>query len=187
MSKRPARPLPSAATIWELFDYRPLTGDLVRKPETLHPCARRRPRANNTAYRNTKVDGVYLKAHRVVWKWLTGQDPEGEIDHINRNGRDNRPWNLRVVTSKEQNLNRRPWGKGYKQKGSRWMVNVRVDGRPVQRSCRTEAEARLVADAIRNQRPYSSPQFSHQPSSPIRKVGSSSAVELVTVISSPSL
>lgn len=45
--------------------------------------------------------------HRLVYEAYKGEIPEGmEIDHIDRNKRNNNPDNLRVVTRSENLLNR---------------------------------------------------------------------------------
>lgn len=44
-------------------------------------------------------------AHRVIWKMLTGEDPQ-TIDHINGCGTDNRAANLRSVSMSEQARNK---------------------------------------------------------------------------------
>ena len=46
-----------------------------------------------------------MYVHRVVWKIVTGQDPN-VIDHINGDGTDNRWENLRSVTIAQNTLNR---------------------------------------------------------------------------------
>ncbi|MCW1831970.1 HNH endonuclease [Pantoea ananatis] len=47
------------------------------------------------------------QAHRVIWELINGLIPEGlTIDHINRDGTDNRIINLRLATSRENMLNR---------------------------------------------------------------------------------
>ena len=48
-----------------------------------------------------------VSVHRLVYEAFKGEIPEGmEIDHIDRNKRNNNPDNLRVVTHKENMLNR---------------------------------------------------------------------------------
>lgn len=70
-------------------------------------------------YRNVRlpVDGRWrtFKAHRLVWAWHHGEDPPGQIDHINGVKDDNRVENLEVVDASEnirrsyQAGRRRPW------------------------------------------------------------------------------
>jgi len=50
--------------------------------------------------------------HRIVWAWLTGDDPgDLYIDHIDRNRANNRWWNLRLGTAELNSVNTP--GKGY--------------------------------------------------------------------------
>ena len=65
-----------------------------------------KPSVNNCGYEFIcyKVGGV-VYIHRLVYEAFKGEIPEGmEIDHIDRNKRNNNPDNLRVVTRKE-NMN----------------------------------------------------------------------------------
>jgi hypothetical protein len=56
------------------------------------------------------IDGkrYYLRAHRVAWFLHYGEWPDGVIDHINHNRKDNRICNLRAVTHHENLQNREP-------------------------------------------------------------------------------
>jgi len=45
------------------------------------------------------------RAHRLAWLYMKGSFPDGEIDHINGSGSDNRINNLRDVTTSENNKN----------------------------------------------------------------------------------
>ena len=94
--------MPPAEELWARYSYNPLTG-------TLH--SRRRPSlgplGTNARYPQLTINGLgnfYL--HRVIWKWVTGRDPQHTIDHINRNVRDNRFSNLRNATHLQQTHNR---------------------------------------------------------------------------------
>jgi hypothetical protein len=122
------KPLPAAEELWELFDYKPLTGELVWRIN-----AGRRVRPGDTAG-CLKPRGYYeicwkqrnYTNHRVVWKWVTGSDPGTmHIDHINRIKHDNRHWNLRLATGTQNRRNRK--AKGYVKTGNRWYARIRVD------------------------------------------------------------
>lgn len=78
-----------------------------------------------------------FKAHRLAWIYFNGEDPSGEIDHINRCTTDNRINNLRAVSSslnKENRLKQSNNKSGYKgvswhQKAGKWQAHVRTHGR----------------------------------------------------------
>ena len=92
------KPLPSQARLRELLDYDPLTGGLVWKFGRGGEAA-----GSPACYRMAKYLGIcvdYEKyvAHRVIWVWMTGEDPgDMEIDHIDRDPRNNRWDNLRLA------------------------------------------------------------------------------------------
>ena len=97
--------MPPAAVLWEKYSFNPLTGAIY---------SRRRPGFGplgcfNGRYKqinhNTDDHKQLIHSHRLVWKWVTGKDPENTIDHINRDKGDNRFWNLRDVDHYVQNRN----------------------------------------------------------------------------------
>lgn len=55
--------------------------------------------------RGVIFDHTY-SAHRVVWALAHGAWPIGPLDHINRDRKDNRPANLRVVSHRQNSQNR---------------------------------------------------------------------------------
>lgn len=93
-------------------------------------------RDGDRLYNKLNLNGVKYKAHRVAWLFEYGEWPYGEVDHINRDGLDNRIHNLRDV-DKSTNLRNMKLKKnnssGYKD------VRQRKDtGKWVARGCKTE-------------------------------------------------
>lgn len=56
-------------------------------------------------YLQIGILGEYYRAHRVIWKWMTGAWPD-HVDHINGIRDDNRWENLRSVSASENHRNR---------------------------------------------------------------------------------
>lgn len=59
------------------------------------------------------VRGALYKAHRLAWIIMTGEWPDCEIDHINRDPSDNRWENLRSVSRCENVMNRTAFYRKY--------------------------------------------------------------------------
>jgi hypothetical protein len=104
-----------------------------------------------------KMEGQNYLAHRVLWALETGEWPEGEIDHINQNKRDNRFSNLRDVSriensrNKGLNKNNSSGCLGVSKTGSgNWRAYITVQGRQIHLGvfCNPEDAkwARLCAD-----------------------------------------
>jgi hypothetical protein len=83
-------------------------------------------------YIQTSLLGEPLLLHRVIWFYMTGEWPKGEIDHINGNTIDNRWENLRDVTHINNCRNQRirknnksgvP-GVYWHKASSKWGVNI---------------------------------------------------------------
>lgn len=53
------------------------------------------------------MDNYPVKTHRVLWAYIHGAWPDGDLDHINGDKADNRLENLRVVTHAENMRNMR--------------------------------------------------------------------------------
>ena len=63
-------------------------------------------KASGTTYLQVKIGGRLYPNHRVIVLFVTGTFPANEVDHKNRNGKDNRWENLRDVTAKENMRNK---------------------------------------------------------------------------------
>ena len=141
--------LPTQSLLRKRLDYLPETGELIWrephpqakniKPGDLFGCVRKLHSASRSTkeYINGSFEGSVCLAHRLIWVWMTGEDPgDMVIDHINQNGLDNRWENLRKVTKSENNTNspghverRKSRFKGVYPQGRRWVVEVRRNGK----------------------------------------------------------
>ena len=110
---RAYKALPPASELWELFDYKPLTGELVWKNHPRYKAWRGRVAGTiqNNGYWSIEIkinnERLRYTGQRVVWTWLTGSDPGAkQVDHKNRNRSDNSCRNLRLATAKQNRANR---------------------------------------------------------------------------------
>lgn len=107
-----------------------------------------------------RINGKPFYAHRVVWAMTTGEWPADEIDHINGEGGDNKPSNLRDVTHKQNLRNQRLRktntsgfnGVSFFKRDGTWAASIGIEGRAVHLGYfPTAAEAnaaRLAANAL---------------------------------------
>jgi len=69
-----------------------------------------------------------LKAHRMAWVFITGDDPgDMQVDHIDRNRANNRANNLRLADAQLNRNNTEP-PKGYTKIGKKYRAQRWVEG-----------------------------------------------------------
>jgi len=136
------RPLPSQERIKQLLDYCPRTGQLTHKTnhKGLLGKAAGCPRARRGGKKwmiLVSIDAIQYPAHRIIWKWMTGNDPPETIDHIDRNPFNNAWDNLRPASAWLQAQNRE-WDATMGHKGvtfdkgsNKWVVRKTVNRRRV--------------------------------------------------------
>lgn len=114
-----ARHLPSREYISECFDYCQSSGVLTWKERPLHHFKNAHGMNTfnskfagkisggliNGRYLAVPLDGRKYLAHRVIWKLMTGEDPNSNIDHIDTNKRNNAWLNLRKASKQENAFN----------------------------------------------------------------------------------
>ncbi len=99
--------------------YRKLKNGETRKTGTLR----------KDGYLQCTINKKCYLLHRLAWLFETGRFPENQIDHINRNKKDNRISNLRDVTNSENHFNM-PNTKGYYyfKRTKKWVAQIKVNG-----------------------------------------------------------
>ena len=132
----------------ECFSYDPETGVLIwrrRPPEhfatkractTWNVCCSNKQAGhiNGLGYREIRLNGAIYRAHRLIWKLVTGEEPPAIIDHRDGDGENNKWNNLRVATSTQSLFNRRILSnivsciRGVSRDGKRWRASIQVDG-----------------------------------------------------------
>lgn len=92
-----------------MFDYDPATGALVWKEPIRNHQLKGKAAGSPTwnGYRSVQVRDKLVKVHRLIWCWMTGDWPVGDIDHINSIRSDNRWCNLRSANRQQNNANSR--------------------------------------------------------------------------------
>ena len=93
-------PLETEAYIKSHFSYNPQTGLIIRNDRINSNGS-----LDKDGYLIIKIKGRQYKAHRLAWFLFYGEFPNMEIDHINRDRKDNRITNLRVSSRLENVLN----------------------------------------------------------------------------------
>ncbi len=88
------RAMPDASVLWNRFDYKPLTGELVSK--TMPSRGGQKAKYLMTSIHTDEGNHRFL-VHRAIWKWVHGVEPALTIDHKDRNPKNNRIGNLRDV------------------------------------------------------------------------------------------
>lgn len=146
-----AKPLPDQALLLKLLRYEPETGKLYWRERTdkygfatrrsylswngKYPGTEAFTADDGLGYPNGCIMGVGYKAHRIIWKMVTGEEPDC-IDHINGDRSDNRFCNLRSVEKAENNRNARTYKSNtsgqpgvHLRKDGSWVARITVQGR----------------------------------------------------------
>lgn len=101
MTKR--NPLPSAETLHSLFTYELDTGLLRWKVDRAAKKAGDVAGSTSERYVLVGIDYKIYRAHLIIWKMMTGEEPPHEIDHHDTIKTNNKWENLRPAT-KSQNM-----------------------------------------------------------------------------------
>lgn len=144
-----ARRLPEQAYLKEIFDFDEDKGVLfwrVRKKIAPRSNGRYAGKiaghkytgANGKSYVRVVIDYKNYLLHRVIWKYLYDSEPS-QIDHIDGNGQNNRPGNLRASSEVSNQRNKRLSSANQsgcvgvnKRKGrNKWRADIKVNGKSI--------------------------------------------------------
>jgi hypothetical protein len=98
---------------------------------------------NNKGYLRLDVEGKGYYYHRIIYKAF---HPEFDlnslldIDHVNRDKKDNQIENLRAITHQQNSFNTN--AKGYRQDRNRFQALIMINGTSLSKCFATEDEAR---------------------------------------------
>lgn len=115
----------SQSEVRSLFNYKKDSGELIWiKKSSLFsnvPVGSAAGYKMSDGYLSVKINGRLYLHHRIIWLWMYGYFPEGDIDHIDRDRSNNRLNNLREV-SRQCNIRNSKVGKlnNTGVKGVRW-------------------------------------------------------------------
>lgn len=139
--------------LWKLYDYNPLTGQLISRrlgrPLKASP--------DHAGYKIVRIihDGkaIHCKHARIVYAWCTGAWPIQELDHEDRNRANDRFHNLRPTTRRKNihNSSRFKGGCAYDKGTGRYLARIQIQGkRKYLGAFATQAEAQQAyKDALK--------------------------------------
>ena len=122
----------------DLFNYNPITGIFTWKKSRGNQFTKPGMKAGSKdtyGHINIEINGKTYLAHRLAWLFVYDKWPDHQIDHINRNRKDNRIENLRDVIGIENaknkgNYNNNTTGKkGVTLKKSKFIAQITIDGK----------------------------------------------------------
>lgn len=98
---------------------------------------------SNTGYIQITFNYKNYRAHRLAWFYVYKQFPSKDLDHINRNKKDNRISNLRESSSFENSQNRNNKGYWLHKTPNIWRSKITVNNKVTYLGLfKTEEEAR---------------------------------------------
>lgn len=134
-----AKPVPGITQIFlkQLFIYDPYTVIIIRNIDRNGGFKKGdiAGTISDQGYRKINIFGKPRRATALIWLYMTGEWPSGQVDHINGIRNDDRWVNLRLATHSQNNANKninKPWGSGYLGVGkfrNKWRAYTKKDGK----------------------------------------------------------
>jgi hypothetical protein len=98
--------LPSAERLNRLLKYDRETGKMYWRERGPGVNKDMLAGISSRGYIVVRIDGILFRAHRIIWKMVTGREPLDQIDHVDGDRANNSWLNLREADNSENNRNR---------------------------------------------------------------------------------
>lgn len=142
-----ANALPPVETVKEFLEYNPETGIFTWKARSIsyfktdRSCSIWNTRfvGKSAGYKNDQgyvliaIEGRHYRAHRLAWLYMTGNEPEEEIDHIDHDPSNNKFSNLRESTRAQNMANTRIYRvglEGIRKRGDKYRACISDGNKP---------------------------------------------------------
>lgn len=145
------RKLPTQEKLKHYYDYDQLTGNFIFKTGIkkgkIAGCKRTR-RGGKPWLVLVYVENIQYPAHRLAWRWMTGEDPVLSVDHIDQNPFNNKWDNLRLADDFTQASNRtypsKNPGVNFHKVTGKWMARIQRNNERVYLGLFDTKEAAIV-------------------------------------------
>ena len=125
-----SKPLPPIHLLWERYSLNPLTGKFHSRKTGKVIQGGKDVKRKQLQMRITWDARSYATSYgRAVLAFTQGKWPVDQTDHIDRNAFNNRPWNLREVTGRQNIQNRSNFGGTWVARYSVWQAQIRIGGK----------------------------------------------------------
>lgn len=123
--------------LWREREVSSYRDEIWNKRYALKIAGTKNKKKSGLSHLRVRVNNQRFYVHRIIWTMVNGEIPDGmEIDHSDGNGLNNSIDNLRLVTKRENNLNRPKssrntsgvTGVSWNNRDGKWVAHIGLNG-----------------------------------------------------------